>query len=48
LRSAGAGDIVIIAGKGHETTQTFSSWSIDFDDRGVVLELLRIQPGTAS
>ena len=48
LRSAGAGDIVIIAGKGHETTQTFSSWSIDFDDRAVVFELLRIQPGAAS
>ncbi len=48
LRSAGSGDIVVIAGKGHETTQTFSSWSVDFDDRGVVLELLGIQPGISS
>ena len=28
-----AGDIILIAGKGHETTQQFAGHSIDFDDR---------------
>jgi len=33
LREAGAGDIVIIAGKGHETYQVLHDRVIDFDDR---------------
>jgi UDP-N-acetylmuramoyl-L-alanyl-D-glutamate--2,6-diaminopimelate ligase len=41
LREARAGDIVIIAGKGHETTQTIGSDVLPFDDRAVALEMLR-------
>jgi UDP-N-acetylmuramoyl-L-alanyl-D-glutamate--2,6-diaminopimelate ligase len=33
IRHSLSGDIVLIAGKGHETTQTFSDHTIDFDDR---------------
>jgi UDP-N-acetylmuramoyl-L-alanyl-D-glutamate--2,6-diaminopimelate ligase len=40
LRAVGPADIVVIAGKGHETTQEFSDRSIDFDDRTVARELL--------
>ncbi len=35
LATAEAGDIVIIAGKGHETYQIFKDTAIDFDDREV-------------
>ena len=40
LRTAGPGDVVIIAGKGHETTQTFHDTVAPFDDRVVARELL--------
>ncbi|MEO6124629.1 MAG: UDP-N-acetylmuramoyl-L-alanyl-D-glutamate--2,6-diaminopimelate ligase [Ilumatobacteraceae bacterium] len=40
LRTAGPGDVVIIAGKGHETTQTFHGTVASFDDRVVARELL--------
>ncbi len=40
LRSAGAGDIVVIAGKGHETGQEFADRTIPFDDRIVAREEL--------
>ncbi|WP_020560358.1 UDP-N-acetylmuramoyl-L-alanyl-D-glutamate--2,6-diaminopimelate ligase [Thiofilum flexile] len=33
IQMAQIGDIVLIAGKGHETTQTFNNKVIDFDDR---------------
>lgn len=41
---AGAGDIVVIAGKGHETTQTFADRVVPFDDRQVARELLESRP----
>ena len=37
---AKAGDVVVIAGKGHETTQTIGGAVIPFDDRAVARELL--------
>ena len=36
LREAGEGDVVIIAGKGHETTQEIKGVKCPFDDREVV------------
>ncbi|MEX0952606.1 MAG: UDP-N-acetylmuramoyl-L-alanyl-D-glutamate--2,6-diaminopimelate ligase [Nitriliruptoraceae bacterium] len=40
LAEAGAGDVVVIAGKGHETTQQFADRTIDFDDHQVARRLL--------
>jgi UDP-N-acetylmuramoyl-L-alanyl-D-glutamate--2,6-diaminopimelate ligase len=40
LRAAQAGDIVLIAGKGHETYQIFKDRTIHFDDREVAREVL--------
>jgi UDP-N-acetylmuramoyl-L-alanyl-D-glutamate--2,6-diaminopimelate ligase len=40
FQSARAGDVVVIAGKGHETTQTIGSNVVPFDDRVVARELL--------
>lgn len=40
LKLAKDNDIVLIAGKGHETTQTFANNTILFDDRMVALEIL--------
>ncbi len=45
-REATAGDVVVIAGKGHETYQIFADRTIDFDDRQVVREVLGGESGT--
>ncbi|MFT7464725.1 MAG: UDP-N-acetylmuramoyl-L-alanyl-D-glutamate--2,6-diaminopimelate ligase [Pseudohongiellaceae bacterium] len=39
-RSAQGGDIVLVAGKGHEVTQTIAGEKFDFDDRAVTREVL--------
>jgi len=36
LRAARPGDVVVVAGKGHETTQQFADVTLHFDDREVV------------
>jgi UDP-N-acetylmuramoyl-L-alanyl-D-glutamate--2,6-diaminopimelate ligase len=41
LRSAAAGDVVLILGRGHEQTQWIGSRQIAFDDRRVTARLLR-------
>jgi UDP-N-acetylmuramoyl-L-alanyl-D-glutamate--2,6-diaminopimelate ligase len=38
---ASAGDVVVIAGKGHETGQTIGTTVHPFDDKEVALDLLR-------
>jgi len=40
LVSAGKGDVLVLAGKGHETYQTFGDKTVHFDEREVVRELL--------
>ena len=40
FQMAAAGDVVVIAGKGHETTQTIGNEVIPFDDRAVARTLL--------
>ncbi len=46
VRAAGPGDVVVIAGKGHETGQQFADRTIPFDDRVVAAEeLLALRNG---
>ena len=40
VRAAGAGDAVLIAGKGHEDYQIIGAQRLTFSDRAVVAELL--------
>ncbi|MBV8387546.1 MAG: hypothetical protein JO155_12215 [Acidimicrobiia bacterium] len=40
LTRAAAGDVVVIAGKGHETTQQFADHAVPFDDREVARQEL--------
>lgn len=42
LETAREGDVVLIAGKGHETYQEFSDITLPFDDREVARELLAL------
>ena len=42
LTAAEPGDVVVIAGKGHETTQEFAHTTVEFDDRRVARELLDV------
>ena len=52
LELARPGDIVLVAGKGHERVQQIGERSLPFDDREVVLELIGVDddpvPGTAA
>jgi UDP-N-acetylmuramoyl-L-alanyl-D-glutamate--2,6-diaminopimelate ligase len=41
IERARDGDVVVIAGKGHETYQQFADRTIDYDDREVAREALR-------
>jgi UDP-N-acetylmuramoyl-L-alanyl-D-glutamate--2,6-diaminopimelate ligase len=41
IQQAAAGDIVLIAGKGHEPYQVLKDKTIDFDDREVARDILR-------
>jgi UDP-N-acetylmuramoyl-L-alanyl-D-glutamate--2,6-diaminopimelate ligase len=40
LRSARAGDVVLLTGKGHETYQIIGSQKLDFDERAIVADLV--------
>lgn len=41
IEEAGPSDLVLIAGKGHETTQTIGIQVLSFDDREVTRKILR-------
>ncbi|MEX0754031.1 MAG: UDP-N-acetylmuramoyl-L-alanyl-D-glutamate--2,6-diaminopimelate ligase [Actinomycetota bacterium] len=41
VRSASTGDVLVVAGKGHETGQEFADRTVPFDDRSVAAEELR-------
>jgi UDP-N-acetylmuramoyl-L-alanyl-D-glutamate--2,6-diaminopimelate ligase len=47
LREARPGDVVVVAGKGHETEQELAEGSVSFDDRVVVGEELQASGGEA-
>jgi UDP-N-acetylmuramoyl-L-alanyl-D-glutamate--2,6-diaminopimelate ligase len=41
LKMAGPNDVVVVAGKGHETTQIVGDDVFNFDDRAVISELVK-------
>jgi UDP-N-acetylmuramoyl-L-alanyl-D-glutamate--2,6-diaminopimelate ligase len=41
VKNSLSGDIILIAGKGHETTQQFADHTVDFDDRKYAAKALR-------
>jgi UDP-N-acetylmuramoyl-L-alanyl-D-glutamate--2,6-diaminopimelate ligase len=41
LEQARPGDVVLLAGKGHETYQIIGNRALPFDEPGIVAELLR-------
>ncbi|HEX6559992.1 MAG TPA: UDP-N-acetylmuramoyl-L-alanyl-D-glutamate--2,6-diaminopimelate ligase, partial [Longimicrobiales bacterium] len=43
LEMARPGDVVLLAGKGHETYQVIGTQKIDFDERAIVAELLGVR-----
>jgi UDP-N-acetylmuramoyl-L-alanyl-D-glutamate--2,6-diaminopimelate ligase len=43
VAAAGKGDIVLVAGKGHETRQQFADRTIDFDDRSAARRALFVE-----
>jgi UDP-N-acetylmuramoyl-L-alanyl-D-glutamate--2,6-diaminopimelate ligase len=43
IQSAAVGDVVLVAGKGHETTQTIGESVLPFDDREVAADALRLR-----
>ncbi len=45
LAAARRGDVVLIAGKGHESEQVYGDESLLFDDRAAARELIRLQRG---
>jgi UDP-N-acetylmuramyl tripeptide synthase len=47
LSLAGPDDVVVVAGKGHETGQEFADRTVPFDDREVAAEGLRELRGPA-
>ncbi len=47
LTMARAGDLVIIAGKGHEQTWVYGGQRLPFDDRDVARQILRTRHGSA-
>ena len=41
IKNARAGDVIILAGKGHETEQIFADRTIHFDEREIVRDILK-------
>lgn len=48
VREAGPGDVIVIAGKGHEAYQEFADRTVAFDDRTVASEEIRAHLGSTS